>query len=482
MILDTLFGEGQTGLKVLFILIVVLVVLALAFWLLRRFGGGRLGGAATRGRQPRLAVIDQAAVDSRRSLVLIRRDNVEHLLIIGGPTDVVVEQNIVRAAAAVVVPARPATATDTLPRAVPLGDDSMWPLQPEAAPKLEPAPKLEAAPKPEPAARIEPTLRPDAASRPQRPSATVDESTQWPGEEAAPVLPPPVAPPVVTPRERKARASDPLAELAEELSRTAIPPDATGAEPPRRAPRLQPAPPAAPPPPAAADAPSGPAPDQNLSEMAQRLEAALRRPAKGADKGALAKPEDKPEQTGEAAAAGPEEFAPAPGPRLEPTLRRPFRTDDDRPAPPLPKAEPAAEGGEPPPPRFGAAFRRPLRADDSRAARPAPKVPGEAGWPEQDFAPAPLPPRPGAPRRPFIEEGRASPPAPKPASEPTDAETEESPAPGAPPQRGAAPQDPARPAPRGAPEGTDAKPAPQRSLYDSLEQEMASLLNRPPKP
>jgi len=36
--------------------IVVLGLLALAFWLSRRFGGGRLGGGATRGRQLRLAV------------------------------------------------------------------------------------------------------------------------------------------------------------------------------------------------------------------------------------------------------------------------------------------------------------------------------------------------------------------------------------------------------------------------------------------
>src|SRR2546430_17621964 len=84
--MDTLFGEGQSGLKVVLFVIVVLGLLALAFWLLRRFGGGRLGSGATGGRQPRVAVIDQATVDSRRRLVLIRRDNVEHLLIIGGPS------------------------------------------------------------------------------------------------------------------------------------------------------------------------------------------------------------------------------------------------------------------------------------------------------------------------------------------------------------------------------------------------------------
>jgi hypothetical protein len=45
--------------------------------------------------QPRGAVsaafIDAASVDERRRIVLLRRDNAEHLMMIGGPTDVVVE-------------------------------------------------------------------------------------------------------------------------------------------------------------------------------------------------------------------------------------------------------------------------------------------------------------------------------------------------------------------------------------------------------
>lgn len=62
---------------------------------------------------PRLAVIDAAAVDSRRRLVLIRRDNVEHLLMIGGPSDIVVEPNIVRASPArEQVPPRPLSTAD----------------------------------------------------------------------------------------------------------------------------------------------------------------------------------------------------------------------------------------------------------------------------------------------------------------------------------------------------------------------------------
>ena len=44
--------------------------------------------------QKRLEVTDHANVDGRRRLVLVRRDNVEHLIMIGGPVDVVVETGI----------------------------------------------------------------------------------------------------------------------------------------------------------------------------------------------------------------------------------------------------------------------------------------------------------------------------------------------------------------------------------------------------
>jgi hypothetical protein len=80
-----------------FAFVAVLCLIGLAAWLVRRFAGNRLGANTNRGRMPRLAVIDAAAVDGRRRLVLVRRDNIEHLLMIGGPTDIVVESNIVRA-------------------------------------------------------------------------------------------------------------------------------------------------------------------------------------------------------------------------------------------------------------------------------------------------------------------------------------------------------------------------------------------------
>src|SRR5882757_3234208 len=103
--------------------VAVLALIGVAAWLVRRLAGNRLGANTNRGRMPRLAVIDAAPVDGRRRLVLVRRDNVEHLLMIGGPSDIVVEPNIVRA-----VPGRdqmaprPAVGGEQPPRIAPLPD------------------------------------------------------------------------------------------------------------------------------------------------------------------------------------------------------------------------------------------------------------------------------------------------------------------------------------------------------------------------
>jgi flagellar protein FliO/FliZ len=66
-----------------------------------------IGGWLFRPRpDPRLGVIEQASVDARRKLVLIRRDGVEHLIMTGGPVDVVIETGI-QAAVASRLPAEP---------------------------------------------------------------------------------------------------------------------------------------------------------------------------------------------------------------------------------------------------------------------------------------------------------------------------------------------------------------------------------------
>jgi flagellar protein FliO/FliZ len=44
--------------------------------------------------EPRLSVMEHASVDGKRKLVLIRRDDVEHLIMTGGPVDVVIETGI----------------------------------------------------------------------------------------------------------------------------------------------------------------------------------------------------------------------------------------------------------------------------------------------------------------------------------------------------------------------------------------------------
>src|SRR5450631_653700 len=50
-----------------------------------------------RARLPRLGTVDAFDLDRQRQLVIIRRDNVEHLLMIGGPNDLVIESHIIRA-------------------------------------------------------------------------------------------------------------------------------------------------------------------------------------------------------------------------------------------------------------------------------------------------------------------------------------------------------------------------------------------------
>ena len=113
--------------------LIILGVIGAIWWTVRRFGSGRLG-ASTRGRQPRLAVIDYASVDNRRRLILVRRDNIEHLLMIGGPTDIVVEPNIVRAVPAARDVGRAPAGIEAITRAIPLPDNGggSWPLQPDA--------------------------------------------------------------------------------------------------------------------------------------------------------------------------------------------------------------------------------------------------------------------------------------------------------------------------------------------------------------
>ncbi|MCB1412798.1 MAG: flagellar biosynthetic protein FliO [Xanthobacteraceae bacterium] len=289
-----------------FAFVAVLVLIGAVAWLVRRFAGNRLGGHGNRGRMPRLAVIDAAAVDGRRRLVLVRRDNVEHLLMIGGPSDIVVEPNIVRA-----MPAR-----DQMPPRPSLGGEAgTWSedarLEPEPAlpppparpsrpsfadelrrapaPPVQPehrhdplatiAPEPVTRPEPRPDLRAEPPVRPSQRNEPQMPRPPTRGN-----KEAAPKAPPKAAPPPPSPR-------------APELSSPAAP------------------------------APGASSADQNLAEMAKRLEAALRRPS---GSGSEARP----------AAPAPE--APPVQPRPEPRINvggTPGESSAPPVAPPKPKGD-----------------------------------------------------------------------------------------------------------------------------------------------
>src|SRR5215213_1470922 len=92
-----MFGDDTSlAMKLIVSLVIVLALIGFAVLILRRFGMGKLGGFTSQGRQPRLAVMDVAHLDQRRKLVIVRRDTTEHLIMIGGPNDVVVEQGIIR--------------------------------------------------------------------------------------------------------------------------------------------------------------------------------------------------------------------------------------------------------------------------------------------------------------------------------------------------------------------------------------------------
>jgi flagellar protein FliO/FliZ len=249
----------QTPLTFFFAFVVVLALIGLAAWLVRRFAGNRLGANANRGRMPRLAVIDAAAVDGRRRLVLVRRDNVEHLLMIGGPTDIVVEQNIVRAMPARdQVPPRPSVGGAELPPRVALPDAGNW-SDSDAAPD-HPEPAM-----PEPPPR---PSRPSFADEVRRPAPALSERRSDP---LAGFTPEPMS-------RTDIRESAPT-RAAAARSEPIIPRPSRPVEPPKAPPVRTPERAAAPPPPPPPPSPALSAADQNLAEMAQRLEAALRRPA-----------------------------------------------------------------------------------------------------------------------------------------------------------------------------------------------------------
>lgn len=202
-----LVGETFAPIAAMILAGVVVLILVLALLaLLRRVGSGRLGIGGRGTPQPRIALLDVVQVDPKRRLVLVRRDEVEHLLMLGGPNDFVVEPHILR---------------------VPGGGGRR-----DGALRAEPG-----------FAAPQPSATPQAASIAQRPRAS---------EPVAPVSPAVVAPPPVS-----MAARQPAAPIVPAPQRAP-----TVAAEPRRAPE----PVRSPAPPAPRAEPIAPRPEARISE------------------------------------------------------------------------------------------------------------------------------------------------------------------------------------------------------------------------
>lgn len=82
--------------RFLLALLFVLGLIGLLAFVLRRFGMGavRVSPAHRRSSERRLAVVEVASVDARRRLVLVRRDDTEHLILLGQTADLLIERGI----------------------------------------------------------------------------------------------------------------------------------------------------------------------------------------------------------------------------------------------------------------------------------------------------------------------------------------------------------------------------------------------------
>lgn len=161
----------------------LLIVVLFAVRMIRGFGSGTLI-AGGRNRVPRLAVVDAAAVDNQRRLVLVRRDDVEHLILIGGPSDLVIEQQIRAPQTGMArpqprVPAPQAQAPAA--RRPPAGRQEPVVAHPQATPPPRAAPHVAPeAPRSNPA---------PAAERPPQSAAAAAAASREPAQQQAPVAP-----------------------------------------------------------------------------------------------------------------------------------------------------------------------------------------------------------------------------------------------------------------------------------------------------
>jgi flagellar protein FliO/FliZ len=430
--LDTRFLIG-------FAFIAALVLAGGLVW--HRFGAGPLKAMTPRGRQPRLAVIEATSLHPGRLLVLIRRDNTEHLIMIGGPTDVVIEPNIARGGAGAGAggaarESRAGPVADVPARLSPLDDRPGWPppiepplrvarpldpllgeperLEPplrapresvpvEAVARMTRTEPVVRAPPPVPAEQFlaefdddasdEPALIPPPPPAPAPPQSALVSEPRRP--QVQPVPPPPAYEPSFQPALAPERRPAALAPPPPPLPPSVAPPVETPAfqrapEPRRMAARPMPAPPPPPPPPpeppesaleaAWMQASTAPPTAQDLDQPAARHSPVLQSTVMTEARRPQTVP-PKPMQNDESNLA---EMAQ----RLEAALRRPIKPVEPAPPPVSVRAPPAAPAANPAA-RVAAYFDPPAttRSAAGRAQEPPP-APVLKVVPAQEKAPS----------------------------------------------------------------------------------------------
>ena len=215
LLLNFVAAESLATARTVFWIIAAVLAILLVLYIVRRLTRPRFAGGS-RSKKARLAITDAARVDEHgRSVVLLRRDDVEHLLLIGGPNDLVIESNIRKLEPAGATQSASGSASgsasapvERAPAAAPVAAPASPPPQPApkpveaaplATPKEPPAPVLTPSVPTKASASSTPTLAKPAMS----PSASADPSgirSPEPGTPssglAKPDTPTSVAPPI----------------------------------------------------------------------------------------------------------------------------------------------------------------------------------------------------------------------------------------------------------------------------------------------
>ncbi|MBE7246506.1 MAG: hypothetical protein INR63_16290 [Actinomycetospora chiangmaiensis] len=421
--LQSVFGsDGSPIVQYVVIFAVIFAALAAIVFTVRRLTGRSLalpGRGGSRGRQPRLGIVDVYELDRARQLILLRRDNVEHLLLVGGPNDVVVERNIQRTQ-------RPLTEAALRSELAPEALDEPLPdplvqggRLPEPALALPEMPGRRADPLFDPGFAMPVVVPPPVPRSAAAPPVTLPLDAALlggdePGQDvSAPLSPPPLSPSPASPPPIEAPAAPPAREPINPrriLSRT-TPPLAEARPGPASERRAESG--AEPPP-----APSLTVPSDRrtvdpavLSDMARQLQAALSRPSSAVT------PAPSPASP---SPASPSPAAPSPAvpahaaEGIDPVAAAMAS------APPAPEAPPRP----PAPPSVEKAVSDPPVPPVARAVSPSvPVPPAAAPAPVSRPVPPPPPPQPAMPKAApaFLDA-----PPPKPTAPTTPAPTERS--------------------------------------------------------